>query len=115
MAPVSSIRSVRGDLANGWSWGLAADLLYSDDYNASALGHPFAGRDSYVLLNASAYLAGVDERWRLQVLAKNVTDELVISGMLEAAGSRGTRAYADLVGYGNLPRTVALQLTYNLR
>ncbi|HEY5624292.1 MAG TPA: TonB-dependent receptor [Gammaproteobacteria bacterium] len=105
----------RGELGNGWTWGIASDLLFSDDYNASALGHPYAGRDSYVLLNASAYVATVDERWQLQVLAKNLTDEMVISGMLEAAGSRGNRAYADLVGYGNLPRTVALQLTYNLR
>ena len=102
-------------LNNGWGWGLAVDVLYSDDYNASALGHPFAGRDSYELVNASVYLSGMDERWQLQVLAKNLTDEMVISGMLEAAGSGAGREYADLVGYGGLPRTVAVQLTYNIR
>ncbi len=102
-------------MGNGWGWGIAMDLLYSDDYNASALGHPFAGRDSYELLNASLYLASPEERWRLQVLGKNLTDELVISGMLEAAGSGAGREYADLVGYGNLPRTIAVQLSYSLR
>ncbi|MCZ6853738.1 MAG: hypothetical protein O7G86_07445 [Gammaproteobacteria bacterium] len=79
------------------------------------MGHPFAGRDSYALVNASAYLAGSEERWVLQLLGKNLTEEMVISGMLEAAGSGAGREYADLVGYGNLPLTFALQLSVNLR
>ena len=65
--------------------------------------------------NASLYLAGAEDRWQAQLLGKNLSDEMVISGMLEAAFSGAGRSQADLIGYANLPRTVALQLTFNLR
>ena len=102
-------------LNNGMGWGIAIDALYSDEYNASALGHPLAWRDSYTLWNASVYLAGAEDRWQVQLLGKNLGDEMVISGMLEAAFSGAGRSQADLIGYANLPRTVALQLTVNLK
>ncbi len=101
-------------LSNGWGFGIAVDALYSDEYNASAFGHPNAWRDSYVLTNASIYVSSPDERWQAQLTGKNLGDEMVISGMLEAAFSSGGRSQADLIGYGGLPRTVALRLKYNL-
>ncbi len=101
-------------LANGWSVGFTVDAQYSDEYNASALGHPLAWRDSYTLWNASTYLESPDGHWQFQLLGKNLTDELVISGMLEAAFSGVGRSQADLIGYGGLPRTVSFRVKYSL-
>lgn len=108
--------SYDGSFGNGWTFGLAADVLYSDDYNASALGHPFAWRDSHSLINASAYIAGQEERWALQILGKNLTDEMVISGLVEGPGSGAAagRAQADLAGYAGPGRTLSVQLTVRL-
>ena len=102
------------ELANGWGIGFAVDGLYSDEYNSSALGHPLAWRDSYTLWNASIYLESPDKHWQVQLLGKNLSDELVVSGMLEAAFSGAGRSQADLIGYGNMPRTVMLRLRYSL-
>ena len=105
--------SYEGSFENGWIYGIAADALYSDDYNASAFAHPFAGRDSYALLNASAYIAGQEGQWELQLLGKNLTDEMVISGLVEGPGSGAAagRGQADLAGYAGPGRTLTMQLT----
>jgi len=102
--------SYDAEMDNGWNWGIGGDLLYSDEYNASAMGHPYAWRDSYVLYNAVAYLGG--DNWQLKLLGKNLGNEMVISGTLEGAnsGAIAGRSQADLIGYGGPGRTVELQL-----
>ena len=102
-----------GELSNGWNYGIAADALYSDDYNASGFGHPLTMRDGYTMLNASAYIAGEEDKWQLQILGKNLTDEMVVSGVTEAANSGAAigRSQADIFGYVGPSRTIALELT----
>lgn len=102
--------SYDGELENGWMWGIGGDLLYSDEYMASAMGHPFSWRDSYVLFNALAYVGSGN--WQLKLMGKNLGDEMVISGNLEGAssGAASGRSQADLIGYGGPGRTIELQL-----
>lgn len=105
------------ELSNGWSYGFGIDMLYSDDYNASALGHPYGWRDSYTLYNGMFYLAGVDNKWQFKVLGKNLGDEQVISGMLEGAnsGAAAGRSQADLIGYGGPGKTIEAQISYRFK
>ncbi|GAB3287340.1 TonB-dependent receptor [Parahaliea aestuarii] len=99
-------------LANGWGYGVALDGVYSDEYNASAFDNPHAMRDSYTLWNMSAYLTGKDDVWELQLLGKNLTDEHIVSGVVDGPSTPvAGGAYADQMGFTSLPRTVALQLT----
>ena len=108
--------SYDGELSNGMGWGLALDGLYSDDYNASGFANPHAERDSYTTLHASAYLATADERWQLMLLGKNLTDEHIVSGVVDGPSTPlPGGAYADQMGFTALPRTVALQLSYHYR
>jgi iron complex outermembrane receptor protein len=102
--------SYDAEMSNGWMWGIGGDVLYSDEYNASAMGHPYAMRDSYTLVNAMAYLGSGN--WMLKLLGKNLSDEMVISGNLEGAssGAAAGRSQADLIGYGGPGRTIELQL-----
>ena len=102
--------SYDGEMANGWMYGIGGDVLYSDEYNASAMGHPYAIRDSYTLVNAMAYVGSGN--WMLKLLGKNLSDEMVISGNLEGAssGAAAGRSQADLIGYGGPGRTIELQL-----
>ena len=102
--------SYDSELANGWAWGLGGDLLYSDEYNASAMGHPYGWRGSYTMLNAVAYLG--NGPWQLKLLGKNLSEEMVISGFIEGAssGAAAGRSQADLIGFGSPGRTIELQL-----
>ncbi len=101
-----------GYFGDGWGYGFALDGLYSDDYNASAFANPNAARDSYTTLNANVYLAGSDGFWQVELTGKNLTDEHIVSGVVDgpSTGISG-EPYADQMGFTSLPRTVALQLT----
>jgi len=105
-----------GFINNGWSYGVALDGLYSGSYNASAFANPNARRDSFTTYNASLYLAGVEDRWRFQLLGRNLTDEHVINGVVDGPSTPlPGGAYADQMGFTGMPMTLALQFTYNYR
>jgi len=117
MAPEMSASfgiSYDGELNADMAWGWGFDALYSDKYNASALGHPYGWRPSYVMTSAMAYIGAADDTWQFKVLGKNLGNEMIISGMLEGANSGAVagRSQADLIGYGGPGRTIEAQLTY---
>ncbi|MFA7555799.1 MAG: TonB-dependent receptor [Spongiibacteraceae bacterium] len=100
-------------LQNGWEYGIALDGIYSDEYNSSGFSNPNAMRDSYTTLNASISLAGDGRMWELQLLGKNLTDEHIVSGVVDGPSTPlAGGEYADQMGFTSLPRTLALQLTY---
>ncbi|GAB3114287.1 TonB-dependent receptor [Aestuariicella hydrocarbonica] len=108
--------SYDGFLSNGWEYGIAVDSVYSDSYNASAFANPHAMRDSYTTVDASVYLAGQDQKWQLQLLGKNLTNEFIVSGVVDGPSTPGAGgAFADQMGFTSLPRTVAVQLTYKFQ
>lgn len=108
--------SYDGILENGWGYGIALDGIYSDEYNASGFANPHAMRDSYTTLNASLYLAGVDDRWQVQLLGKNLTDEHIVSGVVDGPSTPLPGGeYADQLGFTSLPRTLAVQLSYRFQ
>ncbi len=101
-----------GYFDNGWGYGFALDGLYSDSYNASAFANPHAERDAYTTYNASVYLAGSDGLWQVDLMGKNLSDEHIVSGVVDGPSTPVEGgAYADQMGFTSLPRTVVLQLT----
>ena len=105
-----------GFIGNGMGYGVALDGIYSDEYNASGFNNPHAMRDAYTTLNASVYLAGADDSWELKLLGKNLTDEHIISGVVDGPSTPVAGGeYADQIGFTSLPRSLALQLTYRFR
>jgi outer membrane receptor protein involved in Fe transport len=100
-------------------YGFAVDAIYSDDYNASGFANPHAARDAYTTLDATFYLAGSDGAWELKLLGKNLTDEHIVSGVVDGPSTpvdpAASGAYADQMGFTSLPRTVALQLSYKIQ
>jgi outer membrane receptor protein involved in Fe transport len=108
--------SYDGLMDNGWGYGVAIDGIYSDEYTASGFANPNAMRDAYTTVNASLSLSGVDDVWQVQLLAKNLTDEHVVSGVVDGPSTPiAGGEYADQIGFTSLPRTLALQLTYRFR
>jgi len=105
------------DVGAGLVFGASANLKYSSSYTANPFNNPAAKEDSYVTLDAALRLKTADGRWEAALLAKNLTDEYVVlyAGDAPSSGSgAGTAAgvRADAVAAPNLPRTIALQLTW---
>ncbi len=96
----------------GFAWGAALDGVYSGDYLASTVASPNTARDAYATLNLSAHVGAPDGRWDLALIAKNLTNELIVSGGGDAPNTPLVgQPFADQIGLASNPRTIAMQLT----
>jgi len=106
-------------VGNGSKFGIGVDGRYSDHYLASSFGNALSRVHSYVALDANARVTFQDDRWELAVLGKNLTNHQYFLGAHAdgptTGSGTGTAAgiSADQIGFGAVPRTVQLQLTFN--
>ncbi len=103
-------------LSDGLKGGLNIDARYSSSYLAQGFGVPHSRQGSYMTLDAGLRVGSEDERWQLAVIGKNLTNRLYVMGGVDgpSTGSgTGTPAgvHADQLGFGNLPRTVMVQVS----
>jgi len=85
------------------------DLFFTDDYHASATFDPALVQDSYTMTNARLSIGDQDGRWQIAVLAKNLSDEKVLTFGGDAPLAT-TRFYANSnYVFFNPGRTIALQ------
>jgi iron complex outermembrane recepter protein len=100
-------------------FAIAADARYSGSYLASGFAHPMSKIGSYVSLDAAVRIGSDDDRWEVAVIGKNLTNEFYVTGVVDGpsstpagnvTGGAGGQL-ADQLGFGTMPRTVAVQLT----
>lgn len=104
-------------VGKGLVFGASANLRFSSSYLSNPFGNPASKQDSYATIDAAIRLKTEDNRWEVALLAKNLTDEYVVYNVGDAPSSgsgTGTAAgvRSDAVATPNLPRTIALQLTW---
>jgi outer membrane receptor protein involved in Fe transport len=97
-------------------FGLNFDARYSGSYLASGFGAPHSKQDNYVTLDAGIRIGAEDDRWELALVGKNLTNKLYIMGGVDGPSTgagTGTAGglHADQLGFGSLPRTVAVNAT----
>ena len=102
---------IRVPVASSMEIGALFDVFYTDDYDASATFDPALVQDSYTMLNARLSLGSQSGRWEIAALAKNLTDEKVLTfgGDTPLAGSTfGAKSNYAFYSRG---RTISLQGT----
>ena len=67
-------------------------------------------------LDAGIRFGAEDDNWEIALIGKNLTNRFYVSGDVDGpqtGGGTGTAAgvRADQLGFGNIPRTVRVQLT----
>jgi outer membrane receptor protein involved in Fe transport len=103
---------------------------YSDSYSASSTNFGDAYMDSYTKTSANIGLVGPDERWQVEVIGDNLTDEFVYGGCAatsfadnilvgQSLGGTGTAnggpgKQPETACYVERGRSVWLRLTWNL-
>ncbi|HLY54301.1 MAG TPA: TonB-dependent receptor [Stellaceae bacterium] len=105
------------EVMGGYNLGTSFEGKYSDSYLASAFGAPNSEQGSYVTIDAAVRLTTADDQWEIALIGKNLTDQFFVTGVVDgpSTGSgTGTPAGvpADQLGFGNVPRTVMLQVTW---
>ncbi len=85
---------------------------FSDGYSADRQNTPWAEQDSYWLMNAGLGIYAEDDGWAVDLITKNVTDEVVLvnSGGVGRSGGGGTPEAQG--GVRNAPRQIMLQFTF---
>ncbi|MFN4136574.1 MAG: TonB-dependent receptor [Novosphingobium sp.] len=103
-------------VSDGYKFGLNVDTRFSSSYLASGFGNPFSRQGKYAVLDAGVRFAAEDDNWQIAVIGKNLTNRFFVTGVVDGpstGGGTGTAGgiRADQLGFGNLPRTVQVQLT----
>ncbi|MBR9909085.1 MAG: TonB-dependent receptor [Gammaproteobacteria bacterium] len=89
----------------------AFDLIYSDDYFASATLDPNLVQESFTKVNARIGIGANDGKWDLALVGKNLTDEEVVSfGNTTPLATTLTQGNgAVYYAFYDRPRSIALQ------
>jgi iron complex outermembrane receptor protein len=100
-------------LANGWTYGLRAEAVYSDMFYTAGDLDPFVAQRAYWKYDASVSLTSPSGAWEFAIMGKNLTDEVT-------AHFGDDIPLSNVLGnnyqqYVDPPRTIALQVRYQLR
>jgi outer membrane receptor protein involved in Fe transport len=103
----------RVPVGSSLEFGALLDVFYTSEYDASATYDPGLIQDAYTMVNARLSIGAQSGRWAIAALAKNLTDEKVLSfgGDTPLAGSTfGAKSNYAFYGRGS---TISLQGTVN--
>jgi outer membrane receptor protein involved in Fe transport len=94
----------------------STQLRYSDSYLASGFGDPYSRQAAYATIDAAISASTVDDRWKIALIGKNLSNQFYVAGVVDGPSTgSGTGTpngvHADQLGFGNIPRTVTLEIT----
>lgn len=92
--------------------GLGLDAIFTDDYNPSQNLDPTVVQDGYVKFNGRAAIAAIDRTWELALVAKNLTDEVIVMYASDTPTAYTIFETKGHYGFLEPPRSVALQFNY---
>ncbi len=92
--------------------GLGVDAIFTGDYNPSQNLDPTVLQDGYVKLNARAAVGAIDQSWELALVAKNLTDEVIIVYANDTPTAFTVFGVKSHFGFLEAPRSLALQFAY---
>jgi outer membrane receptor protein involved in Fe transport len=97
--------------------GLSVDVNHSSNYNYTDTLIPEAVQSGFTRLDASLFLASGDDRWKVALIGRNLTDEIVVTSANEFpfTGGSGTGTAAgvksDLNTIVERPREISLEVS----
>ncbi len=102
-------------VGNGLKFGVNVDTRYSGSYLASGFGNADSRQGKYAVLDAGVRFGAEDDNWTIALIGKNLTNRFYVSGVVDGpstgtASGGVTGLHADQLGFGNVPRTVQVQL-----
>ena len=97
---------------------VTGDVSYTSEYNWTDTLRPDAVQDAYTKLDATVTLFAPDDRWKISLIGRNLTDELVVTSGndIPFTGGTGTGTstgyVADLSGIVQNPKAVFLEFSF---
>ncbi len=88
------------------------DMVFTGDYNSSQNLDPSQEQDAYQKFNGRLAVSDVSAGWEVALLAKNLTDETVISYSNDTPLASNIFGSVSHYGFVEAPRSFAIQGTY---
>lgn len=98
-------------VANNLLFRASTDFVFTDDYNSSQNLDPSQEQDGYVKVNMRLALASEADGWEVALVAKNLTDEEVVSYSNDTPLANSSFGAISHYSFVERPRSVALQLS----
>lgn len=89
----------------------STDFVFTDDYNSSQNLDPSQEQDAYVKVNMRLALANEADGWEVALIAKNLTDEEVVSYSNDTPLAYSSFGAVSHYAFIERPRSVALQVS----
>jgi len=101
-------------------WGMSGDLLYSSSFYAQLELAPLPKQDEYVNVDASIHIKDVDDKWKLALIGRNLTEvyrsrvvsQVSLTGIASRTGTALTGGLADYSGAVNRGREIRVQASF---
>lgn len=107
--------SYDAELSNGLNLRLNGSAVYSGSYDTNVRYDTRGQQDAFWRLNAGISLSPDSEKWSLDLIGRNLTDEIYkigTGGVVPLGGTIPGVSPGELQGPTGQPRSVLLQLTY---
>lgn len=91
--------------------GATGDVFYSDSYFASETQSPFSRQPSFARLNGTVSISDIDDRWKVALVGKNLTNKYYLILGADSTGGTGT-GFGQQRGFVARGREIALQTSF---
>jgi outer membrane receptor protein involved in Fe transport len=103
-------------LSAGLVGGLSARVRYSSRYNVSPFAQPLAVQPAYASLDAALQVGSADERWRVALIGRNLTNRFIATSAFDQSGTGSpsggeTGTPANQFALFAPPRTVVVEIS----
>ncbi|WP_233355847.1 TonB-dependent receptor [Henriciella litoralis] len=101
----------------GWNASVGGDLTYSSEYNYTDTLRPDSIQDAHTKFDATIALSTPDDRWRIALIGRNLTDELIATSANDVPFSGGvgtgttTGLVSDLSAIVQNPKEIFLEVS----
>mgnify|MGYP005811042855 CR=1 FL=1 len=87
------------------------DVVYSSEFLQSLTLDPATTQESFTKLNARVSLGGIDDRWQVAVVGRNLTDKQTVSYAGDTPLASRLFSARSYYGFVDMPRSIAVELS----
>ena len=100
-------------ISDTMNFEVTGDANYTSSYNYTDALRPDAIQDEFVKFNASAAVSGNDEMWKLSLIGRNLTNELVVTSANDMSYTTPlTGGSPDMNGVVAQPREIYIEAAF---
>lgn len=104
--------SFKTPLTDSLNLAFTSDVSYTSSFNFTDTLRPDAVQKAYAKVDASLVLSGLDDKWSVSLIGRNLTDKLVATSANDIPFSSPVGGRADMSTFIENPREIVLEVGF---